>query len=233
MSQGYQDLHDLDLRRFYKIYTTVHEMNADRGFIPETPFLSKKEFTSRYIGLLAELEDTTTELDLFGFVDQLSLIFSKGTKRLFVYFYPLESKLCQSDMNYIHSIMKENNTQYLMVVASTKSTPKVSSAMGILGNHAQFFNEDELVYNVTKHQLVPRHELLTGKERDEVVNNYLLNDTGEVCLSRAPGLYTSDPVVKYYNWDVDSLIKIYRPRKDGYYDVTYRVVTHPMSEKDC
>jgi len=224
--------HNIDLNRFYKIYTTLHEMLEDRGYTPESPFLNKKMWVSRYLGYLAELEDPDSNTDVFTIIDKMCLIFIKNGKKLLVYFHPLDSKLCQNDMNYIHNMMKEKNTLNLIIIVNNNATPKVASVLGILGSRAQLFSEDELVFNKTRHQLVPKHSLASPEERDCILKTYATLKDGKQHLEILPGMLSNDAIAKYYNFKVDDLIRIERPRKDGFFDLTYRIITPPMTEKE-
>ena len=232
-----ESLHNLDLNRFHRIYTTVHEMLRDRGYKPTVAYMKKKQWISHFLGYLAELEDPSSDLDVFGVVDNMTLIFSKrgasGKKRyLLVYFHPLDSKLCQNDMNYVHTLMKEKCSQELIIVANNKATPKVASVIGILGYNAQSFSEDELVFNVTKHQLVPRHCLAGKEEKEKILNTYTMLKDGKVHPELLPGMFTTEPIAKYFNFKVDDVVRVERPRPDGFYDLTYRIVIFPVTEKD-
>jgi len=228
-----ESIYNLDLKRFYRIYRNVHHMLFDRGYKPTSKMLNEKQLISKYLGYLAELEDPDCELDVFGLIDNMALIFSKNGKQMLVYFHPLDSKLCQKDMNYIHTMMKEKNTHHLIIVANNNATPKVANVLGILGNRAQLFSEDELIFNVTKHQMVPRHSLASPEERKSILEMYTILEDGKQHLELIPGIFTVDPIVKYFNFKADDLIRIERPRKDGFFDLSYRIVTHPMTEKDC
>lgn len=225
-------LYSLDLNRFYKIYTTVHEMLSDRGYTPLVEKVSKEEYISNYLGYLAEFEDDQNQLDVFSIIDNLSLLFKRGRKQLLVYFHPFDSKLAQNDMSYIHNMMSTKQAQHLIIVANNRATPKVANVLGILGSYAQLFSETELVFNVTRHQLVPRHQRASPEEREAILEKYTRMPDGKLHPELIPGIYTTDPIVKYYNFQPDDLIRIERPRKDGYYDLTFRIVTHPMTEKD-
>lgn len=225
-------LHDIDLNRFYKIYNTVHEMLADRGYKPLKKKLNKQRWISKFLGYLAELEDPSSELDIFGVIDNMTLLFKRGKKRLLVYFYPLNLKLCQNDMNYIHTLMNEKTAEHLIIIANGKPTPKVASVLNILGHFAQFFSENELVFNITKHQLVPKYRLLEGTEREKVLKEYAVLPDGKVHLDVIPAMFTTDPIAKYYNYMIDDLVEIEYLRTDGYYDLGYRVITPPVTEKD-
>nr|QBK87121.1 MAG: DNA-directed RNA polymerase subunit 5 [Marseillevirus LCMAC201] len=207
-------------------------MLKDREYTPGEPQLDKKKWISRYLGYLAELEDDSSGMDIFGIIDKMILLFVKGKKQLLVYFHPLNSKLCQSDMNCIHNLLSEKESQHLIIVANNKATPKVSNVLGILGHNAQLFSEDELMFNVTRHQLVPKHIRLDGEERELVLNTFAILPDGKQHLDLFPGMFTIDPIAKYYNFKVDDLICIERPRIDGFIDISYRIVIYPITDKD-
>lgn len=232
MSDATESLHCLDLNRFYRIYNTIYEMLNDRGYTPVQAQLSKKKWISCYLGYLAELDNDSSDMNVFGVIDNMTLLFKRGTKQLLVYFHPLDSKLCQSDMNCIHNLKSEKKCQHLVIVANNKATPKVSSVLGILGHHAQLFSENELVLNITRHQLVPKHTCIVGEERNIVLNMYATLPDGKQHNDLLPGMFTCDAIARYYNFKVDDLIRIERPRKDGFVDISYRIVIYPITDKD-
>lgn len=226
MSDANDILYNLDLKRFYQIYKTVHQMLWDRGYESCDPFMTLKEYASFYTGLIAEHNEA------FDIIDNLVLLFEKNGKLLLVYFHPLDSKLCQSDMSYIHQLMGKQGAKQLIIIVNNNATPKVSSVFDILGHKAQLFREQELLFNVTKHQLVSKHTLVVDEERENILNYYARTEDGEIRLDLLPGIFSTDPVCKYYNFKLDDLIRIERPRPDGYSDVTFRVVIHPITDKD-
>jgi DNA-directed RNA polymerase I, II, and III subunit RPABC1 len=223
-------LNNLDLNKYYRIYTTVHEMMKNRGYTPIQKPLKKNAWISRHLGYLAELADETCDTSVFDVIDTMTLMFSYGKEKLLIYFHPLDSKLCQNDMSYIHKLLTEKKAHQLIIIANNKATPKVSSVLNILGSNAQLFSENELTFNITKHQLVPAHRKVSVVERERLLQTFALAKDGKIHPEVFPGIYTTDPVVRYYNWEVGDLIEIDRPRKDGFYDKVWRIVTHPMTD---
>lgn len=73
------------------------------------------------------------------------------------------------------------------------------------------FHQSELSFNITKHDLVPKHEKLSSDESNEFKSKYGENQ---------PVLYNTDPVSRFYGFSVGDVIKI--TRKNGY--VSYRIV---------
>ena len=109
-------------------------------------------------------------------------------------------------------------------------TPKVSNVLEILGENAQFFNEDELMFNVTRHQFVPRHILASPEEKEHILNTFTLDAAGNQHPENIPNIFTIDPIVRYYNFQINDLIIIKCPRKDGFTNDFYRIVTLPVDD---
>ena len=61
--------------------------------------------------------------------------------------------------------------------------------------------------NINKHKLVPKHELLTEYE----INNLSVN------INKLPLILRTDPVIKWFNFKVGSIIKITRRTDEIYY----------------
>src|SRR3990172_8753576 len=165
----FDSIYHLDSAKFFRVYCTVHEMMADRGYKPVTAVLSEAEWNSKYLGYLAEVEWTN---NIFDIIDDMILLFKKADTTALIYFHILESKLCQNDMKVIQKILKEKEASRLILIVNTNATPKVSSILDILGAKTQLFTENELNFNITKHQLVPRHEVVSAAERERVIKEY-------------------------------------------------------------
>lgn len=230
-------LYTIDWERYYRIYDTVHQMLSDRGFDPVKPQLSLADWKSNIVGVLSELEDPDTVTNAFEIIDSLECFFKKRRPRqksdprlMHVYFYPLDTKLTQQEFHYVYVRMQDAAAQQLLIVVNTSPTPKVTSMLNNMGNNAQIFTEQELSFNITRHQLVPKHIRVDAEERNTVLQTYTIKD-GIEHSEWLPGLHTIDPICKYYNWVSGDIIRIERPRKDGFVNITYRIVTQPLSEK--
>ena len=72
--------------------------------------------------------------------------------------------------------------------------------------------------DVLKHKLVPKHRILSEKEKEELLKKY------NVSLDRLPKILITDPVVKALNAKVGDVIEIERDF-EGFKSIYYRVVT--------
>eukprot|EP01087_Luapelamoeba_hula_P013116 TRINITY_DN3731_c0_g1_i1.p1 TRINITY_DN3731_c0_g1~~TRINITY_DN3731_c0_g1_i1.p1 ORF type:complete len:141 (+),score=14.14 TRINITY_DN3731_c0_g1_i1:257-679(+) len=82
----------------------------------------------------------------------------------------------------------------------------------------EHFTEAELLVNITRHQLVPRHFVLSESEKAELLRKYKLED------SQLPRVLVSDPVSRYYGLSKGQVVKIVRPSETAGRYVTYRLV---------
>jgi len=224
MDQYIEYLENFDPEYLYSVYKTVHEMMSDRNYAPNATVYNKSEFVSFYKGMLAEQMDS--ELTPIELSDGLSLFFNKIDSEVpdtvMVYFFIFNVKIPQLFMEYILQKYRESDATHLIVIFNEKETQKIRNINMLEGS--EIFYMHELTFNVTKHVLVPKHTKIEDDERYNVITQYATNSKGETDMSLIPGIGSSDPVVKYYNFKADDIIRIDRPRKDGYTDIYYRAV---------
>lgn len=72
--------------------------------------------------------------------------------------------------------------------------------------------------DITKHNLVPKHELLKEKEREELLKKY------GITLRQLPRILENDSLVKFLNAKIGDVIKITRNSETAGETVYYRVV---------
>jgi len=113
------------------------------------------------------------------------------------------------------SIMKQMDIWHSIVIYKDNVTPiakkviEESKEMVI-----ELFEEDELQYNITKHYLVPKHELLFKKGTKGA------KDFKEKYSDKFPIILKTDPVSRFYGFNKGDIIKI--TRKGG--NIMYRIV---------
>ena len=82
----------------------------------------------------------------------------------------------------------------------------------------QVFHVSNLLYNISKHKLVPKHTIV---ESDDIVT--LKQQLNIKSIHQLPAIKKNDPMAKYLGLNVKDVCKIYRPSKSTIQHICYRV----------
>ena len=88
-----------------------------------------------------------------------------------------------------------------------------------LNTDYEHFHISRLLFNITKHSLVPKHQLLT---KPQIVDLKLSMNLQSVY--QLPSIQKNDPISKYFNANVGNVFKIFRNSKTSLEHICYRVV---------
>ncbi|KRX11178.1 RNA polymerase, subunit H/Rpb5 C-terminal [Pseudocohnilembus persalinus] len=81
----------------------------------------------------------------------------------------------------------------------------------------EIFDEKNLVYNITKHTLVPKHQPLNSKEKSDLLAKYKIKE------NQLPKILINDPVSKYFGMRRGDVFKIIRTSETAGKYITYRI----------
>ncbi|EDO08548.1 RNA polymerase Rpb5 N-terminal domain containing protein [Babesia bovis T2Bo] len=198
--------------RLFRCRRTCCEMLEDRGyFIPNQERLETfAEFKARY-----ELYDRVRSKMLLV----ASLKTDKDAK-LLVYFADETKKTGVKPIRELTEKMEDHDIHRAILVTQNVLTPFAKDAIleAAPRNIIENFLETELLVNITKHELVPKHIPLTADEKQTLLQRYKVKE------SQIPRIQAADPVARYFGLTKGQVVKIIRPSETAGRYVTFRLV---------
>jgi len=120
------------------------------------------------------------------------------------------------NINYIKDIthmMTEQEINHVVIVYNGNITINNHNLKEIKSIYnIEFFNEPLFMFNITEHELVPKHERLSKKDADY---NAIYKEKPHL-----PHILEHDPICKYYNFKAGEILKITRKNNT----IAYRLV---------
>ncbi|EDQ92689.1 uncharacterized protein MONBRDRAFT_31053 [Monosiga brevicollis MX1] len=198
--------------RLYKVWITLKQMCHDRGF----------RVTQEMMNMTF---DTWNEI--YGEYPRKELSFpvqkvDDDNDGLFV-FFPESPDVKVAAIKSLYDRLKSDNLRRAIIVYQRKVAPVAKSHIDILLKEdppyiVETFAEAELVYNVTRHHLVPHHEILKESEKQQLLERYCVSE------DRLPQIQPNDPVCRYFGAQKGQVLRIVRSSQTAGRYVTYRIV---------
>ena len=115
---------------------------------------------------------------------------------------------------------KENFTNGILISVGhcQPASLRVWDPLAARGVTAEHFQEQELLVNITKHDLVPKHVLLSDEEKKVLLDRYRLKET------QLPRIQSGDPVARYLGLKKRQVVKIIRKSETAGRYASYRWV---------
>lgn len=140
-----------------------------------------------------------------------------------------EERIGLAEIKALYVSMQNSNAKRAIIVlrpslrhATTKNiSPQALNAIDVLESNRviiEHFKEDELLVNITHHELVPEHVPLNEEEKAQLLSRYKLTE------SQLPRMKRNDPIARYFGMKRGQVCKIIRPSETAGRYVTYRLV---------
>jgi DNA-directed RNA polymerases I, II, and III subunit RPABC1 len=119
---------------------------------------------------------------------------------------------------FAHHISKHNFHTGIFVSAVPVTASALKIIPTVLPSIIETFQEQDLLVNITKHDFVPKHILLSREEKAALLSRYRLKE------SQLPRIQTSDPVARYLGLRRGQVVKIIRKSETAGRYASYRWV---------
>ena len=83
--------------------------------------------------------------------------------------------------------------------------------------HIEYFKFDDLFVNISRHELVPKHLLVSEAEKKQVLKKYRVKE------SQLPKILVTDPMARYLGLRKGNLVKIIRDSQTAGIYIVYRI----------
>ena len=198
-------------RYFHKAWGVCKQMVRDRGYSLSPDYEKLSKIDINYL-----LDNNT-----------LNMIGTRANdEKIFIRFI----NMTKTKVSYLQGIVEEIQKQHAKTTIILILKKKVSSIIKKLetrGNfNVQIFHSKVLLMNPTEYSLVPIHIKLSHDEAREVLTKYNI-----LCKSQLPLLLPNDPIVKYYNFKKDDIIKIVKKARMTY-EIQYNATAKKLSTKE-
>jgi len=226
-------------KKLYLSRKTIIEMLEDRHFLCENqsinimPFSefnelyeSKNLFFNNYTGILdiystycgvdPKIENAKTIVKFVISIDKKNSTESISNST--------EQKQAINEINnilipttYKQYDLKDKNDTIIFIICYGKNLHEVHLQLENDLNNIQMFHLNRLIFNISKHKLIPKHEKISMYEANELKKKLKL-DT----LEKLPHILNTDPMAKHINLKCGDVCKITRPSKNAGEHICYR-----------
>jgi len=190
----------------FKIRRTVLEMVSDRKYIiPLSENIDFEEFIIKY---------NNKNLDIH--------IFDENKGNIYIHFHNEPKSIAKSDLkSLVSSLVQKYEDENIKIIILLKEKGNGSILKELFKEeykNVEIFMNKNLIFNITHHEYVPKHTILSKEEEDEVLQKYNLTK------NKLPKILKSDPVARYYGMKNDQICKILRKSPEVGEAIYYRLV---------
>ncbi|OEH77243.1 DNA-directed RNA polymerase II rpb5 [Cyclospora cayetanensis] len=206
------------IRRLFRARRTCCEILEDRGYL--LPPQEKTEAFNEFVQRFNDNEQSRSRMLLIAShkVDPEA--------KVIVYFADEIKKTGVKPIRELTERMEERNIHRAILVTQNVLTAFAKDAIAEAAPRhiIEHFMESELLVNITKHELVPKHVPLSPEDKQQLLQRYRVKEV------QLPRIQVADPISRYFGLSRGQVVKIIRPSETAGRYVTYRLV---QRSRDC
>ncbi|KAL3370641.1 hypothetical protein AABB24_007611 [Solanum stoloniferum] len=199
----------VESHRYFLARRTILEMLKDRGFaIPNSEIdTTLQEFREKY-GQTPDVERLRVS----------AMHRNDLTNKVLVIFCGPNAVKVNVIRSILTQIMNKESLSRLILVIQNQMTNPAMKAVELFSFKVEIFQITDLLVNITKHVLKPRHELLTDTEKEKLLKKYNLEE------KQLPRMSQKDAIARYYGLEKGQVVKVTYSSEIIETHVTYRCV---------
>ena len=195
-------------KNLFKVRKTVIEMLQDRNYtIPQSEIINFDEFSLNF---------KNKNLDIF--IDNSND--EKG--KVYVYFHNENKTIPKVDLkNLLNKLIETYNDEEIKLIVLLKEKGNGSIFKEItkeIYKNVEIFMNKNMIFNITHHEFVPKHVILSKDEENELLDKY------STPINKLPKIFKTDPVARYYGMKPNQVCKIIRNSPEVGDYIYYRLV---------
>ena len=198
------DYHQRMKNKYFKVRKTLLEMLEDRHYnVPKSLYVGFNEFSAIY------------DNNNFDFTVE----HSETNNQMYITFFTELKNFTKKDFYNVISKLDLDNESSVIIVLRDKCNQTIMKELLLEKNkNIEIFIIDRLLINITKHDLVPKHELLSKDEIKDLLIKY------KSTINQLPKVFKTDPISRYYGAKTGDIFRIYRKSNSMGEKVAYRYV---------
>lgn len=217
--------------RLWRVWRTAHEMVQDRGYqlSEEEVKITLDEFRYKFgdgdgnisrhrLGFSATPSDEMMIRHATPATPENPNPPSPDVGSIWVDFLP-DPSVGIKQMRAFAQHLAANNFHSGILITSVNITPAALKIIPAVASETRIetFVETDLLINITHHELVPKHVLLSREEKAKLLQRYRLKDT------QLPRIQVGDPVARYLGLKRGQVVKIIRTSETAGRYASYRL----------
>ena len=216
-----EQLNQEEISKLFKVKKTLDKMMEDRGYIGDKKSfeewkedLQKKEEMN---GIYYKINENKKYQNN---IDQNDNEQKRLTKRL--YYKYISQKINADTIKLFLNDIKNSQAASGLIIMDGKISQQAKQKIQEISKEfpIEVFTTNELVVNITEHELVPEHKLLSEEDKKILLERYRIRDQNQL-----PKILLTDPVARYLGLKRGDVVKIIRESETAGKYITYRIAS--------
>ena len=208
MELNVDEMNKDDLSRLFKVWKTIKKMMEVRGYEKDNEKIDYDDWISKI----------RKEKIMKGIFRKKDVI-DPNKKIILYYQYFPDQKVNTDYIKQYLNLMRETKVNSGIIIISGKLSQQAKQKLQEINQELQveIFTVNELVVNITEHELVPKHILLSKEDKEILLKRYKIKE------NQLPKILVTDPVARFLGLKRGDVVKIIRNSETAGRYITYRI----------